>query len=120
VTFLGNLDRQAMQDELVKSHCLVLSSEVETFGLALVEALACGLPVIGTRCGGPQDIVTEETGIMVPINDPVALSHAMARMFENASTYNPAMLTEYTRRNFSPQVYVLALNTLFSDLAPVS
>jgi glycosyltransferase involved in cell wall biosynthesis len=120
VTFLGNLDRQAMQDELVKSHCLVLSSEVETFGLVLVEALACGLPVIGTRCGGPQDIVTEETGIMVPINDPVALSHAMARMFENASTYNPAMLTEYTRRNFSPQVYVSALNTLFSDLAPVS
>jgi glycosyltransferase involved in cell wall biosynthesis len=120
VIFLGNLDRQAMKEALLRSHCLVLSSEVETFGLALVEALACGLPVISTRCGGPQDIVTKEAGILVPVNDPVALGHAMAGMIVNASTYNPAKLNEYARRHFSPQVYVSRLNTLFSDLVPSS
>jgi glycosyltransferase involved in cell wall biosynthesis len=120
VIFLGNLDRQAMKEELFRSHCLVLSSEVETFGLALVEALGCGRPVISTLCGGPQDIVTEETGILVPVNDPVALSHAMAGMIENASAYNPVGLNEYARRYFSPQVYISTLNTLFSDLAPSS
>ncbi|MFC1484454.1 glycosyltransferase [Candidatus Neomarinimicrobiota bacterium] len=120
VIFLGNLDRQAMKEELLRSHCLVLSSEVETFGLALVEALACGLTVISTRCGGPQDIVTEEAGILVPVNDPAALGHAMAGMIKNASTYNPVRLNEYARRYFSPQVYVSRLNTLISDLVPAS
>lgn len=120
VIFLGNLDRQAMKEELFRSHCLVLSSEVETFGLALVEAMACGLPVISTRCGGPEDIVTEETGVLVPVNNSSALSRAMAEMMETGSRYTPEKIQEFARRNFSPEVYVTAIKALFSGLVTES
>jgi glycosyltransferase involved in cell wall biosynthesis len=117
VTFVGNLDRRAMRDELLSSHCLVLSSEVETFGLALVEAMACGLPVISTRCGGPEDIVTDEAGVLVPVNNAVSLSLAMGELMTNLSRYSPAIIQAYAQEHFSSEGYVSALKDLFSELA---
>ena len=53
----------------------------ESFGLVLVEAMACEVPVIATRHGGPLDIVTdEETGLFVPPGDVEALAEAVARL----------------------------------------
>ena len=50
------------------------------FGVVLVEALAMGCPVIATRCGGPEDIVAEGDGFLVPTGDRDALSVAMGAM----------------------------------------
>ena len=116
VAFLGNLDRKAMRAELLNSHCLVLSSEVETFGLALVEAMACGLPVISTRCGGPEDIVTDETGVLVPVNDVDALSLAMEELMTSRSRYIPEKIQTHAHGHFNPEGYVSALTNLISDL----
>src|SRR5262249_39107193 len=58
-----------MQD----SALLVLPSRRESLGMVLAEALACGTPVVSTRCGGPEDIVTDEVGVLVPTEDPEAL-----------------------------------------------
>lgn len=65
--------------------CFALASDEEGFGLALVEAMGCGLPVISTRCGGPGEIVTDgECGILVPIRDVDALASALCRLIPNA------------------------------------
>ena len=55
--------------EIVKVYeecdCFVLPSAGETFGVVYVEAMAAGLPVIATRCGGPEDFVNEDNGILI-------------------------------------------------------
>ena len=56
-----------------------LSSRREAFGLACVEALAHGLPVVATDCGGPAEILVAPThGVLAPVGDVEALARALA------------------------------------------
>jgi glycosyltransferase involved in cell wall biosynthesis len=56
----------------------VLNSSFEGFGNVIVEAMAYGLPVISTKCGGPEDIIIQgNNGLLIPIHDTEALEKAM-------------------------------------------
>ncbi|UCH64093.1 MAG: glycosyltransferase [Fidelibacterota bacterium] len=120
IDFLGYLTREQVTGELHQSDCLVLPSDVETFGMALVEAMAAGLPVIATSCGGPQDIVTEETGLLVPVNDEIALCQAMQTIMDNYDNYEPEKIRRYVGGKFGEQTYVAALTAVFDELVPGS
>ncbi len=62
----------------------VLSSDEEGLGLVILEAMASGLPVVSTRCGGPETAVIEgETGYLTPVGDAAALAQAMQRLLED-------------------------------------
>ncbi|HSJ48461.1 MAG TPA: glycosyltransferase family 4 protein [Gammaproteobacteria bacterium] len=64
--------------------CLVLPSEKESFGLVLIEAMEAKLPVIATRCNGPESIVLDnETGLLVPIGSQRKLIQAIAMLANN-------------------------------------
>ncbi len=57
----------------------VLASKLETLGLVILEAMACGKPVVATRCGGPAEVVIDkETGLLVDVGDVEQLAKAMA------------------------------------------
>jgi glycosyltransferase involved in cell wall biosynthesis len=55
----------------------VLSSRTEGFSIACIEAMACGIPVIATRSGGPEEILEGGAGILVPTDDPEAIAQAV-------------------------------------------
>lgn len=82
VRFLGwRSDRQAVMCAL---DLLMAPSLREGFGLAVLEAMALGIPVIATRVGGLSELVAEgETGLLVPPADPPALAAALHRMLED-------------------------------------
>ncbi len=64
--------------EMAGATCFVLSSTNESFGLVLVEALACGLPVIATDCDGPREILDGgRFGTIIPCGDEKALAQAL-------------------------------------------
>jgi glycosyltransferase involved in cell wall biosynthesis len=83
VSFLGDLSRGAVREEMRACSCFVLPSESESFGVVCVEALACGRPVVATRSGGPEEIVTERDGVLVPPRDVDSLAEGIRRVLTN-------------------------------------
>jgi N-acetyl-alpha-D-glucosaminyl L-malate synthase BshA len=65
-------------DYLRNADVFVMPSESESFGVAALEALSCGVPVVAYRVGGIPEVVTEDTGILVPPFDVAALGAAAA------------------------------------------
>jgi glycosyltransferase involved in cell wall biosynthesis len=82
VNFAGMLSREQVRDSMHRANALVSASEVETFGVVLLEAMATGLPVIITRCGGPEEFVTDDVGRLVDLGDRTQLQQAMAEMID--------------------------------------
>lgn len=68
-----------------KSDFYVMSSRYESFGLVLIEAMSCGLPVISFDCKyGPQSIVQDgETGVLLPRNNIKEMASVICSMIEN-------------------------------------
>jgi glycosyltransferase involved in cell wall biosynthesis len=84
VTFLGAVGRMEVREALWGANALILPSFRETFGVVLIEALSTGIPVIATKCGGPEDIVTSEVGFIIEPGDEAGLSNAMARLMKTS------------------------------------
>ena len=116
VKFLGRLSQDEVKEEMSKSHCFVLSSSYETFGVVLIESLACGVPVIATRCGGPEDIVDEKNGILVEVNDEVAFSKAMEAMNRNILNYNKKAIIGNTKEKFGEKAFVYNAKKYYMDI----
>lgn len=63
---------------------LVCASREEGFSLVVLEAMAAGIPVVATRCGGPEDMIEHEvTGLLVPSENPSALASAIGRVLRD-------------------------------------
>ena len=84
VTLHGAVPRP--QDALKQIDLLVLPSSAEGFGLVLIEAMAAGVPVIGTNAPGISDVVkNNETGLLVPVGSPPELAEAIRRVMEDSA-----------------------------------
>lgn len=79
VRFLGQRDDMPCLLEAADIHCQP-NTGPEPFGIAFVEALGAGLPVVSTRLGGASEIVTDACGVLVPPGDASALADALARL----------------------------------------
>ncbi len=83
VTFLGFRERESLPPVYQNADIFIMPSHSESFGLAVLEAMACGLPVIVSRVGGMVDYVEEGVnGLIVPPNDAMRLAEAIRHLAE--------------------------------------
>jgi len=84
VRFLGRKSQSELVELYQNALCFVLSSEEEGLGIVILEAMACGRPVVSTKCGGPETLVLDdETGFLTPVEEKEALARGMVRLVEN-------------------------------------
>jgi glycosyltransferase involved in cell wall biosynthesis len=96
ITWLGPVRRDDAPSLFRSCSAFVLPSLHESFGVVAIEALASGKPVIASRCGGPESVVTPANGYLVDPGDINALAAALHRMTVEIDSYEPAEI----RRDF--------------------
>jgi glycosyltransferase involved in cell wall biosynthesis len=112
------------QDELVRLYqrasMLVSPSDEEGFGMVLIEAMACGIPVVATRSGGPDGIVNDgEDGFLVPLNDERAMATRIQQLVQD-SDLNIAMGIRARRKVeniYSQEIAGLVFKDVWQSLA---
>ncbi len=110
VIFLGHLKQAGLKEYIERCGMLILPSFSEGLPRVIIEAMACGKPVIGTKVGGIPELIKDgENGFLVPPNDAEVLAEKISYLIEN-----PELAKEMGERGrrfilerFSTEMYVL-------------
>lgn len=96
----------------------VLPSHDEPFGIVLLEAMACGIPIVATRTAGPSEVLGDEAALLAPTGDAEALAAAMrASLGDPAAQARAAIALERYRTMFSAEQVVTQYLDLYARLA---
>jgi glycosyltransferase involved in cell wall biosynthesis len=119
IIFIGSLSNSEVLENLSNSHAFLLSSKNETFGVAIIEALACGLPVISTKSGGPEFIITKTNGMLVDNNNPISLSNAMLELIKNYNIYNTLDIRNECLKNYGTNTFTNRIIPIYNNMLQI-
>lgn len=122
VKFYGAIPRSEVFELMKSSDILSVSSDYETFGLVLIEAMSFGLPVISTKCGGPESIIlSEDLGILTE-KDIKSFAEGLEIMISKVkhNNFDEDKIKNFVENNFSyravgEQIMEKLRNIIISD-----
>lgn len=101
VKLLGNVENNALPKIINQHHVLLLPSFNESFGVVVIEALACGIPAIVTKCGGPEYIIDQSfLGEVIPVGNIEALANAIEKLRTNYEMYDAVKIQSNVKTRF--------------------
>lgn len=104
VTFHGSQPKPVIARMMRAADLFVLPSRFDNLPCVVVEALASGLPVVSTTVGGIPELVDDESGRLVPPDDPSALADALEYMLGALETFDRRAIGEAARDRYSLEV----------------
>jgi glycosyltransferase involved in cell wall biosynthesis len=116
VHFLGKLEPSALLEEYRRASLFALASRFEAFGVVFIEAMACGLPVVATRAGGPETFIPESAGKVVDKEDVDALYAALQYVGKHRAAYDPVQIRKYALDHFSQEAVAARYTKLIKSL----
>lgn len=108
--------KRKIYEELKRADAFVLPSRNENFSVAVLEALAAGLPVISTQTGGILECLDKSNGIVVPVEDVDALADAMIYMYENIDSYDKIMIRKNCMDRFSSKAITRQMENTYCSI----
>ncbi|MGC9219277.1 MAG: glycosyltransferase, partial [Athalassotoga sp.] len=116
VSFTGSLDRISVLNKLTESDIFVSASKIETFGIAILEALAVGLPVVTYDNGGVRDFMTDSCGIIVNEYTTEAFVKAINDLVNNLDNYDPLKIKNYVINSFSSKTFSQRVDEIYDKV----
>lgn len=116
ISWKGEQSRKKVKEYLLQCDLLILPSRHESFGIAVIEALACGKPCVVTRCGGPEEIVSGEVGRVVEKENPEALAEALIDVARNLDQYPATKVRAYFEKHFSAKMATSRLVKVYEEV----
>lgn len=116
IDFPGLLKPEEVAALINQSHVLISASRFETFGKTMLEANACGVPVVATRTAGSTFILaSEKQGILCDQGSARALSQAMIQMYHQYDTFEAAEVSAAISSRFSRQEIMSNWVKIYND-----
>lgn len=116
ITLENGLDRRALALRMRQYDFVVISSDVETFGMVAIEAMACGIPVLATNCGGPTDLIkAPELGRIVERTEH-ALAEGMVEAARRVSSVDSTLIRKHAEAHFSLDIVAERLERVYAGL----
>ena len=116
VAFHGLKSKREVAEFMRKCDFYIQPSLYETFGAVLIEAMACGKPVIATNAGGPKEFINKKNGILVPSKDINALLKAINYMLNHYQNFSPEEISQYAKENFSYKIVGEKINGVYKKI----
>ena len=116
VEFKGALSREKVYEEINNCDAFILPSRFETFGVVLIEALSNGKPVISTKNGGANEIITKENGLLIDIDNVDQLGNAMICIIKNYEKYNKEKIRENCINTYDKKVIIEKLGKIYKNV----
>ena len=98
VKFVGRKSPAEAAEYLTHTDALVIASNFETFGIPALEALAAGVPVVCTKCYGPETFLDSSCAEMCEFENPEDLARAIKAMYEKRGTFDEAALRAVAKK----------------------
>ena len=111
IEYLNETQKQILKN----SSIFLLPSRNENFSVAVLEALACGLPVIASICGGIRECINEKNGLLFPVDDVEKLAQSILYAVQHLDKYDRKAIAEDCQARFSPEVIAKQLTQIFED-----
>lgn len=115
IVFTGVLTRDDTAKIVSSIDCLVCYSRLETFGVPVIEAWACGIPVITTTANDILEKWDERLGISVDAYNLDSLKLAMDLIIKQYKTYDTNQITDFAKRHYSEEVVYNRLIKLYQE-----
>ena len=118
ITFAGHVPISEFVELYRRATLFVFPSLQEGLGISVLDAMACGVPVVSTRCGGPEGLIEDNvTGVLVPNNDEDALTRAIGDLLRQPEWMRAmgAAARERTVQQFSRPIVEVQLRAAFQD-----
>lgn len=88
ISFLGQKTKEEIIDLLSKNNIFVVGSRYETFCIPGVEALASGMPIVSTKCGGIEEYLDKKCGELCDVNNPKDMADKIELVYKNIDKYD--------------------------------
>ena len=115
IHLVGIKTKEQIAEILKNSSIFLLPSRNENFSVAVLEALACGLPVIASICGGIRECINEKNGLLFPVDDVEKLAQSILYAVQHIDKYDRKAIAEDCLARFSPEVIAKQLTQIFEE-----
>ncbi len=113
ISFLGKIENHLLTNYYRNSDFYILNSNFETLNISTIEALMHGLPVVASKCGGPQDYLTQQNSIQVNTRDTNDLVRGIKEILLKYNDYNREMIKVNIDKQYSEKIVEGALRSLY-------
>jgi glycosyltransferase involved in cell wall biosynthesis len=116
INFTGLLQGIDLAKKLAQSDVLVLFSNYENMPVVILEALACGIPVVATRVGGIPEMIDKSNGMLVDAGDESGLADALISISKNYQNYDAAALRGRVAAQYSMKAVGQQLDKWYDEI----
>ena len=111
----GTLSREKTAQRVAQADSLVCYSRLETFGVPVIEAWACGKPVVASNCLGFLEYWRDDLGYVVPWDDLEPLKKAMQGIYEKRNQYDSEKIAQFAQDNFGEKKLCDTLSEIYGQ-----